>query len=448
MSDFFPAGPRKLPQRSGRSPAVAGSAPGPPVLPVVLLASAITVLLLAAAGFVFSGAWMPGTAGLALAAAAQAAAAACAAGTAAWAVRLRDRARLAALRSAGARTDSQVEVIINLARRIQSLLHREIGEIDDIERQTEDPDLLKRLFSVDHLATRMRRYTESVAVLGGAAARRRWSSPVPLDHVLRAAIAEIEHYARVTIVPPVPGIVPPSAVADVIHLVAELVENAAKFSPPATQVMIRVGEVAAGLAIDVEDRGLGMDPADRARANQILAGPADVGIGELLADGRIGMFVVSALARRHGITAELQRNVFGGTQAVIVLPSWLDSAGSPAAGTSGPAIEGSAAGRRLPQRVTRPVAGTGIDIAAPATGHPPSAGLPLPSPPPLPRRGDGPHMAPPLRGGRAAPAGGPAREAGHDPGLAANFLNGVRRGETAGGAAEPPGGHAGHHGAS
>jgi signal transduction histidine kinase len=506
MSDFFPADHRKLPQRGGRSPAAAGIEPGMPVLPAALMASAVTVLLLAAAGVLFSGSWVAGEAGLALAAAAQAAAAAWAAAAAAWAVRQRGRRQLAALRSASAesrsgllaaadavrrgeaapvpeepgpplqaldpyallgydlrlerhaarlalaqaagRTDSRVEVIINLARRVQSLLHREIREIDEIERQAEDPDLLKSLFSVDHLATRMRRYTESLAVLGGAAARRHWSRPVPLDHVLRAAVAETEHYARVTIVPPVPGIVLPAAVADVIHLVAELVENATKFSPPAAQVMVRAGEVAAGLAIDVEDRGLGMDPANRARINNILAGQADVGIGELLADGRIGMFVVSALARRHGITAELRRNVFGGTQAVIVLPPSLGRAGSqhgagmagqvPAVSEAGPGLPRAPGTPGLPRRASRPDTGTGIDIPAPAAGNRLSPGLPPSSRPPLPRRGGGSHMAPPLRGGRVATAPDPADGASHDPGLMANFLKGVQRGEAAGGTAEPP----------
>ena len=219
--------------------------------------------------------------------------------------------------------DQRVEIFVNLARRMQSLVHREIELLDELEAKIEDPDLLKGLFTVDHLATRMRRQSESLAVLGGAASRRQWTRQVTMHEVLRAAVAEVEQYARVKVVPPVEGVLLGNAVSDVIHLIAELLENATKFSPPRTHALLRAQRVTAGLAIEVEDRGLGMVPADQQRMNGLLTDPGQVNINELLRDGRIGLFVVSTLARRHGIKVQLQSNIYGGTQAVIVLPNVL-----------------------------------------------------------------------------------------------------------------------------
>jgi hypothetical protein len=114
-----------------------------------------------------------------------------------------------------------LEVFVNLSRRLQSLVHQEIQLLDELENQVEDPDLLKGLFYVDHLATRIRRHAENLAVLGGAVSRRQWSRPVTLTEVLRSAIAEVEQYSRVKLVPPIEGTLRGHAVADVIHLVAE-----------------------------------------------------------------------------------------------------------------------------------------------------------------------------------------------------------------------------------
>jgi Histidine kinase-, DNA gyrase B-, and HSP90-like ATPase len=226
----------------------------------------------------------------------------------------------AAARRPGGGSGQRVEVFVNIARRLQSLVHREIQLLDELENQVEDPDLLKGLFYVDHLATRVRRQAESLAVLGGAVSRRQWSRPVTLTEVLRSAIAEVEQYSRVKLVPPVEGTVRGHAVADVIHLIAELVENATMFSPPHTQVLLRAQVVTAGLAIEVEDRGLGMPINDQHRMNSLLADPDQINIGELLRDGRIGLLVVAALARRHGVAVRLQGNIYGGIQAVVLLP--------------------------------------------------------------------------------------------------------------------------------
>nr|WP_233841910.1 ATP-binding protein [Streptomyces microflavus] len=285
--------------------------------------------------------------------------------------------------------EQKVEVFVNLARRLQSLVHREIQILDELEHEVEDPDLLKGLFHVDHLATRIRRHAENLAVLGGAVSRRQWSNPVTMTEVLRSAIAEVEQYPRVKLVPPMDGTLRGHAVADVIHLLAELVENATVFSAPHTQVLLRVQRVTAGLALEVEDRGLGMPDHEQKRMNALLSDPDQVNVAHLLQDGRIGLFVVSALARRHGIAVRLQSNIYGGTQAVLVLPQTLlgtdpDTAAPP--GTAPvpppgavhrpPADDGPPAPPAPPQvQAVRPPAAPGPSAQAPA-GHPRDAQAP------------------------------------------------------------------------
>ncbi|RSS24764.1 sensor histidine kinase KdpD [Streptomyces sp. WAC08452] len=249
----------------------------------------------------------------------------------------------AAQLSSQAGSEQKLEVFVNLARRLQSLVHREISILDELENEIEDPDLLKGLFHVDHLATRIRRHAENLAVLGGAVSRRQWSNPVDMTEVLRSAIAEVEQYSRVRLVPPIDGTLRGHAVADVIHLLAELVENATLFSAPQTQVLMRANLVTSGLAVEVEDRGLGMPVAEQSRMNALLADPDQVNVARLLADGRIGLYVVSQLAKRHGITVRLQTNIYGGVQAVLVVPQAL-LGGEPGALPGGGARTGEGTG--------------------------------------------------------------------------------------------------------
>ncbi|MET9714363.1 ATP-binding protein [Streptomyces rochei] len=249
----------------------------------------------------------------------------------------------AAQLSSQAGSEQKLEVFVNLARRLQSLVHREISILDELENEIEDPDLLKGLFHVDHLATRIRRHAENLAVLGGAVSRRQWSNPVDMTEVLRSAIAEVEQYSRVRLVPPIDGTLRGHAVADVIHLLAELVENATLFSAPQTQVLMRATLVTSGLAVEVEDRGLGMPVAEQSRMNALLADPDQVNVARLLADGRIGLYVVSQLAKRHGITVRLQTNIYGGVQAVLVVPQAL-LGGEPGALPGGEARTGEGTG--------------------------------------------------------------------------------------------------------
>jgi signal transduction histidine kinase len=249
--------------------------------------------------------------------------------------------------SSQAGSEQKVEVFVNLARRLQSLVHREISILDELENEIEDPDLLKGLFHVDHLATRIRRHAENLAVLGGAVSRRQWSNPVSMTEVLRSAIAEVEQYSRVKLVPPIDGTLRGHAVADVIHLLAELVENATVFSAPHTQVLLRANLVTSGLAVEVEDRGLGMPVGEQSRMNTLLTDPDQVNVASLLADGRIGLFVVSQLARRHGIHVRLQTNIYGGVQAVLVVPQALLGTAPGAHGAMGQPDDTMGGGRPL-----------------------------------------------------------------------------------------------------
>lgn len=334
----------------------------------------------------------------------------------------------AAQLSSHAGSEQKLEVFVNLARRLQSLVHREISILDELENEIEDPDLLKGLFHVDHLATRIRRHAENLAVLGGAVSRRQWSNPVSMTEVLRSAIAEVEQYSRVKLVPPIDGELRGHAVADVIHLLAELVENATVFSAPHTQVLLRANLVTSGLAVEVEDRGLGMPVGEQSKMNALLADPDQVNVASLLADGRIGLFVVSQLARRHGINVRLQTNIYGGVQAVLVVPQGLLGT---APGTPG-----------APGAVPRPRgAGTGGGTPG-APGGAPGAGAAQPSdatrtPDAIHGGAPGPNAG---AGGRtAAPGDAPAdrRRPAPQQGPAAVAAGGRRRHAQHGGAPAP-----------
>jgi hypothetical protein len=270
----------------------------------------------------------------------------------------------------------------------------------------------------------MRRHAENLAVLGGAISRRQWSRPVALTEVLRSAIAEVEHYSRVKLVPPIDGTLRGHAVADVIHLVAELVENATNFSPPHTQVLLRAQNVTAGLAVEVEDRGLGMSLADQYRANGLLDDPERTDLGELLRDGRIGLFVVSAIARRHGIVVRLQTNIYGGIQALVILPQRLLGAPPPDLEPGQEAHAQQTSGTARPEPA--PALATHASAAIPASPpHPTSEPGVRPQ---LPRRLVQTHLAPELQ--QPPAARGEETVVDHDPGLMAAFMQGVTLAET------------------
>ncbi|MFF5493555.1 ATP-binding protein [Streptomyces aquilus] len=324
--------------------------------------------------------------------------------------------------SSQAGSEQKLEVFLNLARRLQSLVHREISILDELENEIEDPDLLKGLFHVDHLATRIRRHAENLAVLGGAVSRRQWSHPVPMTEVLRSAIAEVEQYSRVKLVPPIDGTLRGHAVADVIHLLAELVENATVFSAPHTQVLLRANLVTSGLAVEVEDRGLGMPVTEQNKMNALLTDPDQVNVGSLLADGRIGLFVVSQLARRHGINVRLQTNIYGGVQAVLVVPQGLLGAepGAPGVvpgasdgtGIAGPGGGGAGVGP-VPAGAPRSARGTAADVR-PSIPVPGAPGTSVP-PGPYPQGAAGPGALGDTGPQRVVPGEGPVVRSARQP---------------------------------
>ncbi|MER6738525.1 sensor histidine kinase [Streptomyces puniciscabiei] len=212
------------------------------------------------------------------------------------------------------------EVFVNLARRSQVLLHKQLTLLDTMERRTEDTEELADLFRLDHLTTRMRRHAEGLVILSGAAPSRQWRRPVQLMDVVRAAVAEVEDYERIEVrrLPRVAVTGP--AVADLTHLAAELLENATVFSPPHTAVQVLGERVANGFTLEIHDRGLGMPAEALLEANLRLAETPEF---ELSDTDRLGLFVVSRLAQRQNIRVSLQPSPYGGTTAVVFIPDAL-----------------------------------------------------------------------------------------------------------------------------
>lgn len=344
----------------------------------------------------------------------------------------------------------------NLSRRSQGLIQRQLSLISELESREADPDQLSSLFKLDHLATRMRRNGENLLVLAGEEPGRRWTRPVPLVDVLRAAASEVEQYERIEL-----SSVPATEVAgrvvnDLVHLLAELLENATSFSSPQTKVKVTGHALPDGrVLVEIHDTGIGLSPEDLAAINERLASPPTVDVS---VSRRMGLFVVGRLSLRHGIRIQLRPSDSGGTTALVMLP--VDVAqggrkpgaqgpggqggqgpqgggnGGPGKGSAGPlgstpprrqvpgsgsraALPGNGGGSGLP---TRPVgAGASPSGGAPSggpnlfgSGRPPGPRSNAPSGPggpgapsgrpPLPARGEGPTVAPPTGAPRRAGA--------------------------------------------
>ncbi|MFB9854993.1 nitrate- and nitrite sensing domain-containing protein [Micromonospora andamanensis] len=326
------------------------------------------------------------------------------------------------------------EVFLSLARRTQALVHRQLALLDALERRERDAEELTDLFRVDHLAARMRRNAENLIVLAGATPGRAWRRAVPMTDVVRGAVGEVEDYARVT-VPAMGGAsLAGEAVGDVIHLLAELIENGLSFSPPHTTVEVRGQLVANGFAIEIEDRGLGMTGEDLAAANHRIVDRPELNPADA---ARLGLYVVSRLAERHGVRVRLRESVYGGTTAVVLIPSTLivsDEAESHSTGDGGvvgtdrqsptpaqPTAGDEADGSELPTRSRRDsghssaLDGPTFPFGLPVTS---ASGDGMPSPPhrpsgpgPATGAGGGPDVNPapgqPARQVTPAEAGGP-----------------------------------------
>lgn len=249
-------------------------------------------------------------------------------------------------------------MFVNLSRRSQALVERQLALIEQLESNEQDPDQLANLFQLDHLATRMRRNSENLLILAGSDLGKRNVAPVPVIDVLRAAVSEIEQYQRVVVQPAPNATVVGRAASDLVHLLAELLDNATNFSPPDSQVIMSSTRTADGsLLIEISDQGVGMAEHELADANERLAGPSEVDVS---VSRRMGLFVVGRLAARHGIGVRLSSVGHGpgtGLTASVVVPSYLIptsdlpdpgrsrsrpalSPGAPGAPGTGPALTG------------------------------------------------------------------------------------------------------------
>ncbi|MET8091176.1 nitrate- and nitrite sensing domain-containing protein [Micromonospora sp. NPDC005220] len=261
------------------------------------------------------------------------------------------------------------EVFLSLARRTQALVHRQLTLLDAMERREHDAEELEDLFRVDHLATRMRRNAENLIVLSGSTPGRAWRRNVPMVDVVRGAVAEVEDYTRVNVLPLGPVSLAGRAVGDVIHLLAELIENGLSFSPPHTTVEVRGQLVSNGFAIEIEDRGLGMSEEDLAAANHRIVDQSELNLANA---ARLGLYVVSRLTERHGVRVRLKESAYGGTTAVVLIPLELVTEAGASPEDSGSFRAGSAiALPSTPATDTgRPATLAPVALAAPTTTAP------------------------------------------------------------------------------
>ncbi|MVU82732.1 HAMP domain-containing protein [Nocardia sp. ET3-3] len=221
-----------------------------------------------------------------------------------------------------ARTREGVKsVFLNIAHRSQVVVHRQLEILDAAESQQEDPALLDIYFRLDHLATRERRNAENLIILAGGRPGRQWRNPVPLLELVRSAVGETADYTRVQTARLPQAFIAGTAVADLIHLLAELVDNAAHFSPPQSRVEITGSSVGRGAAVEISDQGVGITPDHLDRLNALLSAPPDFAVTSLSEDSRLGLFVVSRLAARHNVSVRLSDSDYGGIRAIVLIPS-------------------------------------------------------------------------------------------------------------------------------
>ena len=255
--------------------------------------------------------------------------------------------------------DNVNAIFVNLARRSQVLVERQLSLIDRLERDEQDPDQLSNLFELDHLATRMRRNSESLLVLSGSGLAKRMSQPVPIGDLVGAAVSEVEQYARIEVGSPPNAQILGRVVNDLIHLIAELLDNATVFSEPNTKVSVRIAKTRSReVAIQITDRGVGMSEDDVRFANERLANPPEMDVN---VTRRMGLYVVARLAKRHNIRVKLRANedIDGGTVALVVIGE--DLIWQPGGDPQGPAQP---ADRQLPPAQAREASAPAGAVAA------------------------------------------------------------------------------------
>ena len=239
------------------------------------------------------------------------------------------------------------KVFLDIAHRSQLVVHRQLEVLDVAETKQSEPEHLELLFQLDHLATRARRNAENLLILGGAQPGRKWRTPESLEDIVRSAVSETEQFARVSTVRLPDVQIQGSVVGDLIHLLAELVDNATAFSPPYAVVRVSGNPVGKGVIVEIEDQGLGIEHAERERINETLRHPPDFQ-AMAMSGQRLGLFVVGQLAQRHGIMVSLQESAYGGVKAIALIPSSVIEAD----GTAGPGSSAMGPGwREEPQQV-------------------------------------------------------------------------------------------------
>ncbi|MGV9318242.1 ATP-binding protein [Streptomyces sp. NPDC003660] len=317
------------------------------------------------------------------------------------------------------------EAVLNMAKRQHTLVSRALTSLSALENLTEDPYLLNTIYVTDHLTTRVRRHVESMAVIGGQSLRS-VRHPVSVTAVLRGAASEVEKYTRVTVIAGAVGTqlgFPGHVGPNLTHLLAELIENALDVSAAETLVIVRAQRVAAGLAIEVEDRGIAMRPETRAENNALLRAPEVMELRSRVADGKIGLVTAALIAQRYGVSVELRENSLGGTTALVVVPDKCLVPLSPA-----PA-------RQVPRAAVVPPRPHPAAAAAEPQEH---SARRVPSPPLAPATGDS-HLsgAPALprrqrNSGEFRPPADAPPPAAPMPGMAAAFLRGSQAGAVQG----------------
>jgi hypothetical protein len=212
------------------------------------------------------------------------------------------------------------DLFLNLARRNQSMIDRQLAMIDELEFKETEPERLEELFRLDHLATRMRRNAENLVVLSGSEPSRRGWRPIVLNDTVRAAVAEVEDYIRVEVIPLADLAIAGHAVTDIVHLLAELLENATQYSPPDTTVQVAGQLTPTGYVLEIEDAGIGMSDQELMEVNHRLLHPPSI---DLTLSRTLGFYVVGRLAKRYGIRVQLRHSWYGGTTALVLLPREL-----------------------------------------------------------------------------------------------------------------------------
>ncbi|MFD4476017.1 ATP-binding protein [Streptomyces sp. NPDC058471] len=330
----------------------------------------------------------------------------------------------------GSAADQDRAALLVLGRRMLTLANQTISECDALERSTEDPEVLRGLFALDHKVTRKRRFADSLIILGGGAPREP-SEPSAASLVLQHAIQEVEGYRRVEMITPVDALIRGRVTVALAHLLAELIDNGLNFSPPEQQVKVRLAQAPAGVTVEIEDRGSPAIPPDTLKhLNQLLAEPTSRHISEYARDGRTGIWVVSKLANRYGLRVHLEANVYGATTAVVVVPLHLLADGdelptdgrvfSPAPAIRQPALSSAAADTtgETPAESTLvlPVVQAPAETAATAAHADPPAPLPRRRVPQhgIPRPADSSQAPAPTASARAPlPARDPAQSYRH-----------------------------------